>query len=205
MAKKAVLLTVIAACLVALVFISFSGEDHTAPPALPEPDATQQMASSQGLPEGHPSVGGQEKSEAPDFTLDSLDGDKVTLSDLRGKAVVMNFWSSTCGPCIIEMPSFEKLAKLMEGKPFQIITVTSDTRKMAQNTAEGLNMTVPVLLDHEGKVAMQYGVYFTPETVIIDPSGNLDQKITGAANWGDASVVKYLDSLIEKSKTQKEG
>ncbi len=151
------------------------------------------------MPAGHPPVSGIEGIEAPDFTLKSIDGKKVSLSDYEDHVVVLNFWSSSCGPCILEMPSFEKLQAAMAGKPFQILTVTSDPRQTAINAARELRLQLPVLLDEKGAAARSYGVAFTPETIIIAPDGTVNNKIMGAANWADPSAIDYMNSLIEQS------
>jgi peroxiredoxin len=196
MTRKLILLSVIALCLTALVYISLS-EDAGAPPALPRAPSG---GPSGDLPPGHPPTGegAGDNQPAPNIALFDIDGNQVNLASLKGKVVVVNFWSANCGPCIIEMPSFLKLAKAMQGKPFQILTITSDPKPMAQQAAEQLKIDVPVLLDTEGQAAMSYGVYFTPETFIIAPDQTVDQRIMGAANWSDGSVVDYMNKLIEK-------
>ncbi|MFO8055886.1 MAG: TlpA disulfide reductase family protein [bacterium] len=147
-----------------------------------------------------------ENAKAPDFTLDSLRGETYTLSGLQGKVVLVNFWSSTCKPCLLEMPSFNKLYKKMEDKPFEILAVTADPRSMAENAVEDrdLDLLFPVLLDPEGKTAQKYEAYNMPTTYIIAPDGTIDNKVLGAANWADDSVIEYINELIEENKKQKD-
>jgi peroxiredoxin len=199
MNKNNILLIVIVACLSVLVYLSISGGPADSPPPLPvmPPSAT-------GLPPGHPPVGDQIK--APDFTLDSLSRGRISLSDFKGKVVVINFWSSTCPPCLIEMPSFERLKKAMAGKPFEVLTITPDPRPIAERTVQQLRLDLTVLLDLDSRVAMAYGAYVSPTTYIIAPDGAVDNRVMGAANWGDGSVVDYMNKLIDSaSKTTDEG
>lgn len=196
MAKKVFLIIVIAGCLAALVYLTFAGQEPL-PPPLPRADAG---GGGGKTPPGHPPVGGSAEAgiKAPDFTLPSLKGNKVRLSDLKGKAVLINFWSSGCTPCLLEMPSFQKLKQIMAGKPFEILTITTDPEALARKTMEQLQLDLTVLLDSDGRVARHYGVYFSPETFIIAPDGTVDNRIMGAANWGDGSVVDYLNRLLEE-------
>jgi len=200
MNKNNILLIVIVACLSVLVYLSISGGPADAPPPLPvmPPSVTD-------LPPGHPPVGDQ-MIKAPDFTLDSLSRGRVSLSDFKGKVVVINFWSSTCPPCLIEMPSFERLKKAMAGKPFEVLTITPDPRPIAERTVQHLKLDLTVLLDLDSRVAMAYGAYVSPTTYIIAPDGAVDNRVMGAANWGDGSVVDYMNKLIESaSKPTEEG
>ncbi len=141
-----------------------------------------------------------DNNQAPDFTLQSLKGKEYTLSGLEGKVVLVNFWSSSCTPCIMEMPGLNKLYKKMENKPFEILALTSDPPSMAKNAVEDMELLFPVLLDPEGKTARKYGAYNVPITYIIAPDGTIDNKVMGAVNWADQSVVDYINKLIEEHK-----
>lgn len=190
MSKKTVLLLVMGVCLAALVYLSLSGDEGTLPPPLPSlPPGGQDSSGLVAGPEG--------KVMAPEFSLMSLSGKKISLSSLRGKVVILNFWSSTCMPCLWEMPSFEKLEAAMAGKPLTILAVTSDPRPMAERVAGQLNLKVSVLLDPEGETAAAYQVSALPVTYIIAPDGTVNNKVLGAANWADTSALDYLNKLIQ--------
>jgi len=200
MDKKVILMAIIVVCVSALVYIAVSGEQTIdKPPPLPV-----RGGANSNMPDGHPSVGGSEMRKiAPDFELMALDGKKYKLSEMKGKALIINFWSASCGPCIMEMPTFTELANKMAGKDFEIISITSDSHQTAAKAVKNYGITIPVLIDTEGRTPQKYGVYYTPETFIIAPDGTIDQKIAGAVNWGDDSVVTYLDDLLA-SFTKKE-
>jgi peroxiredoxin len=199
MNKKAILLAVIVLCLSALVYISLSGAPPSAPPPLPVNPPGES-----DLPPGHPPLGDDGSVMAPDFTLDSLNAGQVSLSKFRGKVVVINFWSSGCPPCVMEIPSLMKLKASMAGKPFEILTITSDPRKLSEEATRELNLTLPVLLDPNGKTAMAYGAYGLPSTFIIAADGTVDNRVMGAANWADGSVVDYMNKLINSSAPKTE-
>ena len=113
---------------------------------------------------------------APDFTVYDRDGNPVKLSDYRGKPVVLNFWSSRCGPCQMEMPDFQKAYEdLGEEIHFLMVNVTDgswDTVDSASAFIAENNYTFPVFYDTDISAASAYGVYSLPTTYFIDAEGN---------------------------------
>ncbi|AEV19107.1 MULTISPECIES: TlpA family protein disulfide reductase [Geobacillus] len=118
---------------------------------------------------------------APDLTLPALGGQSVKLSALRGKAVVLNFWTSWCPPCKKEMP---ELAKFYErhGREVALLAVhltTQDTLDNAERFAKANRLVFPVGLDVRGEALRQYRIQTIPTTYIIDPNGVIRRKIVG--------------------------
>ncbi len=117
-----------------------------------------------------------ESALAPDFTVYDLNGNPVKLSDYRGKPVVLNFWSSRCGPCQMEMPDFQKAyEELGEEIHFLMVNVTDgswDTVDSASAFIEENNYTFPVFYDTDISAASAYGVSSLPTTYFIDAEGN---------------------------------
>ena len=113
---------------------------------------------------------------APDFTVYDRDGNPVKLSDYRGKPVVLNFWSSRCGPCQMEMPDFQKAYEdLGEEIHFIMVNVTDgswDTVDSAYPFIAENNYTFPVFYDTDISAASAYGVSSLPTTYFIDAEGN---------------------------------
>ncbi len=109
---------------------------------------------------------------APNFTLSNLDGEQVTLSDLRGQVVVLNFWATWCGPCRVEMPEFETVYGKWKGQGVVIlgINVFEDPSRVSGAAAE-MGITFPILLDREGQVAQSYEILGYPTTFLIDRDG----------------------------------
>jgi thiol-disulfide isomerase/thioredoxin len=108
---------------------------------------------------------------APDFTATTLDGGSVTLSSLRGRPVLLNFWQIKCPPCVEEMPYLNSVAAQLEGQAHVVTVDVGDTQQNVQEFFgnDAINMIVPV--DTNGYVASQYSVGFTPTTFIIDADG----------------------------------
>ena len=135
---------------------------------------------------------------APDFDLPSLDGKNLKLSDLRGKAVLLNFWATYCGPCKIEMPWFVELQKQYGPQGFQIVGVTMDdasTAEIAKFVKErGVNY--PILLGKESVGESYGGVGVLPTTFFLDRDGKVM-----AREFGLQSRSVFVDH-IKKAMSQ---
>jgi cytochrome c biogenesis protein CcmG/thiol:disulfide interchange protein DsbE len=124
---------------------------------------------------------------APDFTLQSLDGKTVRLSDLRGKAVVLNFWATWCAPCKIEMPWFVELQKKYGPAGVQFLGVAMDdasTKEIAE-FAQSMNVNYPILIGKESVGDAYGGVQFLPETFYLDRNGKIVDKAFGLKGKGE--------------------
>lgn len=124
---------------------------------------------------------------APDFTLQSLDGHNIRLSDYRGKAVVLNFWATWCEPCKIEMPWFVELQKQYAADGLQFVGVAMDDAnpKDIAEFAKNMGVNYPILIGKE-TVGDQYGgIPFMPETFYIGRDGKIVDKILGLKGRGE--------------------
>ena len=110
---------------------------------------------------------------APDFTLQNLDGEAVTLSDYRGQWVVLNFWATWCGPCRTEIPAFSEFAD--ENPDVVVLGVATDgDAETLIPAARDLGITYPVLVDPKGISASLYKVSTIPTTVVVSPDGTVE-------------------------------
>ncbi|MFD1031616.1 TlpA family protein disulfide reductase [Metaplanococcus flavidus] len=121
---------------------------------------------------------------APDFTLQTLDGEEASLSDFRGKPVFVNFWATWCPPCRAEMPDMEKLYGNMD---IEVLAVNlTDTEKSEGDVAsfvEETALTFPILMDTEGELSSAYNVKAYPTSYLIDGDGMISFIAYGAMNY----------------------
>jgi peroxiredoxin len=148
----------------------------------------------------HPNYAGYER-QAPSFTLKDTRGHDVSLESFRGKVVVLNFWTKTCGPCMEEMPEIADLARILRPmKDVAVVTVSTDeTAQDATDTLKAVLREEPpfqVLMDPDLKVVRdKFGTTLYPETWIIDKDGVVRARFDGAREWSSATVVELVDQI----------
>ncbi len=141
----------------------------------------------------------QERKEAPDFSLKSLTGEQVRLSDFKGKAVLITFWATWCASCKEEIPELEKFSI---GKTDQLaillIAIDGERKGTIQKIVSQEKITLPVLLLLKEKVMDEYGVRgWIPLTFLVDREGRLVGKIVGQRDWGAPEAWPCLKELFE--------
>jgi|SRR5581483_944893 len=133
-------------------------------------------------------------SPAPDFTVE--DGDrKVSLHELKGKIVVLNFWATWCPPCVEEMPSLVKMQKEMKNHVVVLAVSVDDDERSYHSFLKKNNVDLLTVRDPQQKSNELYGTIKFPETYIIDQSGVLRRKFIGAVDWTRPDVIEYLNKL----------
>lgn len=111
---------------------------------------------------------------APDFTVETADGAKVKLSDLKGKPVVLNFWASWCGPCRKEMPDLETVYQTYKDQGVQVVGVNvGDSKVAVANFTSQVKTTFPVWLDTKEEAQQAYKILPIPATFFIDRNGTI--------------------------------
>jgi peroxiredoxin len=109
---------------------------------------------------------------ALDFTLTSDTGETITLSDLQGKVVLLNFWGTWCGPCRREMPEFQALYEDYADQDFEIVAVAvRDTPEAVRQFREEFGLTFPLVLDENQRVNDLYAIPGQPSTFVLDKNG----------------------------------
>ena len=130
---------------------------------------------------------------APDFTVS--DGrTSVHLADYRGKVVMVNFWATWCGPCVMEMPSLLALHREMPDMVILAISVDEDENAYTSFLARR-HVDLITVRDPEEKTAALFHTDMWPETYVIDRKGVIQRKFIGAQDWGSSEIRSYLKSL----------
>lgn len=136
--------------------------------------------------------------EAPraGLLLPDLEGRLHDLGELGGKVVMVNFWASWCTPCIEEMPSIQRLADAMRGKPFVVIGVNVAEGELRVKTmVRRLGIGFPVLLDKDSAVFHRWGATVLPTTYLLDGEGTIRYVGRGPLEWDEADVIDMLAGL----------
>ncbi|HLR23403.1 MAG TPA: TlpA disulfide reductase family protein [Pseudogracilibacillus sp.] len=133
--------------------------------------------------------------KAPDFELETLDGETVKLSDYKGEKVIVNFWATWCPPCREEIPD---LQKLYDNKDIEILAIDlTETEQSMEDVEEFVfdefEMTFPVLLDEESKIAEMYQVMAYPTSYLVDSEGTIQFLAMGAMTY--EQMEKEVDKM----------
>ena len=140
-----------------------------------------------------------EKIKVENFALKDLNDNVVHLEDYRGKVIFLNFWTTWCPACLVEMPSMEKLYQEFKEKDFVILAVDmQENSEQVKKFKAKFKLSFPILLDTDGIVAAYFGVNAIPVTFFIDRAGYLYAAAMGARDWGSEDAVQLIKHLLDK-------
>jgi cytochrome c biogenesis protein CcmG/thiol:disulfide interchange protein DsbE len=141
---------------------------------------------------------------APDFSLTTLDGATVQLSDLRGRPVLINFWASWCGPCRAEMPHIKAAYETHSGDGLIVLGIDQlESPPQVARFVEEFDLTFPILLDRDGKVSEAYQARALPTSFFVDANGIIRDAFTGPMTAG--LIESKLELILSKSAQGSEG
>jgi len=145
-----------------------------------------------------------ETEQAPDFTLPSLNGKTVSLSDFRGRWVLLNFWATWCAPCVEEMPGLNRLYRALKKDGLVMLAVSLDHAKQkVRSFASREKLAFPVLHD-QGKITKaRYGLFSVPTTVLVGPNGEIKARSAGGRVWDSPEMIRYLRTLMAANRYQR--
>lgn len=134
--------------------------------------------------------------KAPDFTLTTDQGRRISPTDFGGRVLVLNFWASWCQPCVEEAPSLSELQKQTAGSGVVVVAVSIDrNEKLYDQFRKHFQPSFQTARDPDANISASYGTYKVPETYIIDRSGRVVQKIIGAKNFMDPDMLDSIRAL----------
>lgn len=143
------------------------------------------------------------KPTAPDFTLKDVDGKLYKLTEMRGTVVLVNFWATWCPPCRREMPSMQRAWQALRGENFSMLAINvgeDENTIFGFSFATGVELTFPILLDHDASVVKAWPVIALPTSFIIDAQGRIVYRAVGGREWDDPALLAKIRELIKNSK-----
>ena len=157
-----------------------------------EPAADREPTS---LYRGLPKMG----SASPPFQLLDLEGNRIALSDYKGKVVLLNFWATWCAPCRIEMPAMETLYQDFQREGLEVVAISIDPQGIVVTHPfqEAMGLTFTILHDSEYLVGAAYGARTLPMTYLIDRKGIIRHRIYGARDWNGQEARKIIRTLLQ--------
>lgn len=152
-----------------------------------------------------PAIGDEETSPrvgflAPDFTLSTFDDGERTLSELRGKVIVINFWATWCPPCRAEMPALQRAYDEHRGRGLEILAINTtfqDSQSDAREFVNEFGLTFPILLDQAGDVSRGFELRAMPTTLFVDREGYVREVILGGP-MSEETIQTTLEVLLKE-------
>jgi len=136
---------------------------------------------------------------APDFTLQTTDRQTVTLSELKGQAVLVNIWATWCPPCRAEMPVIEKLYEEYKDRDFVVLGLNSTSQDNQANITPFIkeyNLTFPILLDELGEVSRTYQIHSLPTSFFINRDGTINEVVVGGP-MSEALLRTRIEDILQ--------
>jgi len=141
----------------------------------------------------------------PPFTGHTVTGREISLADLQGRVVLVNFWASWCAACRPEMPMFERLHRDFATQGLTVLGINfREESQTIQQYAKKLDLTFPLLLDPKGEIVSSYGVIGLPTTFIVGRDGRPVALAVGPRAWSSAEARAIIQALLAESVVQKE-
>lgn len=136
----------------------------------------------------------------PSFSFQTATGQRRTLTDYRGKGIVLNIWATWCGPCIAEMPALDQLAASVAQYGILVLPISIDAGGLSTVKpfygAHGI-AHLPILLDPDGDVARAFKVDGIPTSFLIDRAGRVAGHIEGPVRWDTAAAITTIRGLVD--------
>lgn len=142
-----------------------------------------------------------EKAFAPDFTLKTIEGRQITLSSLKGKVILLDFWATWCSPCKESIPHLIQLYKSYQDKGFELIGMSTDKAgeiEAVRRFAHSMDIPYPIIMTPE-EVARNYKVTGLPTTVLIDRDGKIRERIVGF----NSSIAQKISARVSELTSEK--
>jgi thiol-disulfide isomerase/thioredoxin len=132
------------------------------------------------------------------INLKDMNGNNISLSDFKGKIVFLNFWTTWCPTCRIEMPSMEKLHQKLKNEDFAMVTINlQESASQVKAFFKEFKLTFTALLDSTGEVGASFGIRAIPTTYILDKTGRIIGLVSGPREWDSKAAIALVENLID--------
>lgn len=132
------------------------------------------------------------------INLKDVDGKNVSISDFKGNIVFLNFWTTWCPTCRIEMPSMEKLHQKLKNKDFTMVTINlQESASQVKAFFKEFKLTFTALLDSTGEVGASFGTRAIPTTYILDKTGRIIGRANGPREWDSKEAIALFENLMD--------
>lgn len=150
-----------------------------------------------GLPAGAAQLKPTKPRPAPELNLPRLDGGGVNLAELRGRVVLVNFWAVWCPPCRKEMPSMERLSRMLADRPFTILASNAgESPEQIRPFLAEVPLTFPILLDQDSARMKAWRVFVLPTSFLVDKQGQIRYSLSGHIEWDAPETVGIIEKLL---------
>jgi len=145
--------------------------------------------------------------KAPDFVLEGLSGDSLSLRGLRGKVVFLHFWATWCPPCLVELPGLTRFVETLDKREYRLLAVCVDKEnpERIREFLGGWGAEIPVFLDPGGDLARKYGTLRYPETYVLDREGVVCRKVIGPGDWQMSKWAQILHTCARDTDKEEKG
>lgn len=135
------------------------------------------------------------------FSLSDTLGQTRSLTDFKGKVLLVNFWASWCGPCIHELPELTRLKQDTAGRPIEIVAINVGERKnRVTQFIKSIHFELPVLLDTSSHVFKRWGVNILPTSFLIDAEGRIRYRALGNPGWDQQPTFDIIEDLLKQAE-----
>ena len=137
------------------------------------------------------------------FRTRDINGALFDSSDLEGKVVFLNFWTTWCQPCVAEMSAMERLHQKLKDKEFAMVAVNiKESLSQVNGFMRANKLTFTTLLDPDGEIAYNFGVHATPTTFIFGKSGQLLETVVGSRSWDRTPYISRFEQMVKSDPTR---
>ena len=146
-----------------------------------------------------PAFGTDSAPPAPEFRLASRAGGEISLSGLRGKVVMINFWASWCGPCRQEFPALDEMYRKYKPMGFAMVGINVESEKADAERFLGMRpVSFPILFDPDNRVSGSYGVSAMPTTVLVDRKGHIRWQHRAYKPGDEAEYIAQIRAMLRE-------